>query len=170
MIPSTLVFQARSEFEDIKEFVILDARVCAKDSRGRLLARSNRIRTTDTCVVLHTLQEKHLRELNENAYSPRLFPPLQIEYRRWHFAGTEDAFSLSLIFKSIRADAHSRHSTLTFASAGAEERGAPDVLPLRAQSTSNAYPRIHMRTCLMQMSFLSASLSRKRSSARDGVH
>lgn len=73
VIPSTLVFQARSEFEDIKEFVILDARVCAKDSRGRLLARSNRIRTTDTCVVLHTLQEKHLRELNENAYSPRAF-------------------------------------------------------------------------------------------------
>lgn len=33
--------------------------------------------------------------------------------------------------------------------------------PPRAQSTSNAYPRIHMRTCLMQMSFLARSASRR---------
>lgn len=75
-------------------------------------------------------------------------------------------FSLSL----LRSRSFSRGSTpmLTAALLCLRSRGEEHQMSypyLRAQSTSNAYPRIHMRTCLMQMSFLPASFSRKRSSA-----
>jgi len=129
--------------------------------------------------------QKHLRELSE--YSLWLLPPLKAKERRWYFARTKRSTSLpsssfllpfllsfrsrwfSRGFVSMRG-AGSDSPSLTFVSATQKMRGAPDVPVPRAQSTSNAYPRIHMRTCLMQMSFLPVSFSSKRSSARDGVH
>lgn len=133
-----------------------------------------------TRVWFCIFREKHLRELS--AYSPPGFLLLgdRSEARRRHFARVEHSapllssfplfvspFALLLVFERIRADARSGRSPL---SATQEMRGAPDVPAPPAQSTSNAYPRIHMRTCFMQMSFLPASVSPKRSSARDGVH
>lgn len=121
-------------------------------------------------MVLHISRETPAR--TKRALFPGFFLLFRTEETRRHFARAghsallflslsrlaSSLLLLSLVFERIRADAHSKRTPLTPVSATQGMRGAPDVPAPRAQSTSNAYPRIHMRTCLMQMSFLPASL------------
>lgn len=186
VIPGIWEFLARLRFNGIKEFVISDARVCKGRSRWRLLASSNRIRTTDTCVVLYISRETPARA--KRVSSPRL--PLRTRRETATFCQSRTFRLSSFLFLVLLLSFCPRWFSRGFASmrvAGAVPAhlcfcDAGDARSTRCPSTSgaiyfecvptNSHADVpHANVFLARVAFsLSLSLSPKRSAARDGVH